>query len=139
MSYILYTDGGSRGNPGPAAAGAVLKKPLATSHWETIGQWGKYLGIATNNHAEYQALILGLQKAREHGVTELACRLDSELLVKQMKREYRVKHKDLAPLFMQAWNLAGQFTHISFTHVPREENKEADRVVNEKLDEYLKK
>ncbi len=134
MTYILYTDGGSRGNPGPAASGAVL-----FMGFQKIGEWGKYLGVATNNHAEYQALILGLQKAREHGVTELACRLDSELLVKQMKREYRVKHKDLALLFMQAWNLAGQFARISFTHVPREENKEADRVVNETLDEELRK
>ena len=86
MKYILYTDGGSRGNPGPAAAGAVLKKLLEASHWEIVGEWGRYLGIATNNQAEYEALIMGLEQAKSALIQDLECRLDSELLVKQMKR-----------------------------------------------------
>ena len=139
MKYILYTDGGSRGNPGPAAAGAVLKKLLEASHWEIVGEWGRYLGIATNNQAEYEALIMGLEQAKSALIQDLECRLDSELLVKQMKREYRVKDPHLAKLFVKAWNIAATFSRISFHHIPREQNTEADRMVNSALDEELKK
>ncbi len=156
MKYLLYTDGGARNNPGPAGAGAVLyelkvsakggsafggkSEKHALNHTEglKVGEWGKYLGEATNNQAEYQALILGLEQARRHGVKELECFLDSELLVKQMNREYRVKDKDLAPLFIKAWNLAAGFKKISFRHVPREQNKEADKLVNQAIDKELK-
>lgn len=129
----LYTDGGARGNPGPAGIGAVL----------TIGEeqylFKKYIGETTNNQAEYQALILGLEEAIKHGVKEIDCFLDSELVVKQLKREYKVKDKDLATQFVRVWNLMQQIGKVTFTHVPRAENKIADRLVNEVLDEKMKK
>ena len=139
MRYILYTDGGARNNPGPAGAGAVLYELKVKSEKSKVGEWGKYLGEATNNQAEYQALILGLEQAKNYEVEELQCFLDSELLVKQMKREYRVKDQGLAPLFLKAWNLAMKFKKITFTHVPREQNKEADKLVNQVIDDSLKK
>ena len=130
---ILHTDGGARGNPGPAGIGAVLeigdKKKL----------FKKYIGEATNNQAEYQALILGLEKAKEFGVEEIECRLDSELVVKQLNREYKVKDKGLSPLFVKIWNLAQGFKKISYKHIFREQNKLADRLVNEAIDDGLTK
>lgn len=133
MTATLYTDGGARGNPGPAGIGAVL----------TIGEeqylFKKYIGETTNNQAEYQALILGLEEALKRGVKEINCFLDSELVVKQLKREYKVKDKDLATQFVRVWNLMQQVGKVGFTHVPRAENKIADRLVNEVLDEKMKK
>jgi ribonuclease HI len=129
----LYTDGGARGNPGPAGIGAVL----------TIGEerylFKKYIGETTNNQAEYQALILGLDEAIKRGIKEINCFLDSELVVKQLKREYKVKDNDLAIQFVKVWNMMQQIGKVTFTHVPRAENKIADRLVNEVLDEKMKK
>lgn len=125
---ILHTDGGARGNPGPAGLGGVL---------EIEGQkhfFKKYLGEATNNQAEYQALIFGLEKARNFGVKEIICYLDSELVVKQLKQEYKVKNKDLALLFVRAWNLSQEFDKISYHHLARSSNKLADQLVNEAID-----
>lgn len=128
----LHTDGGARGNPGPAGIGAVLK----------IGEkeklFKRYIGETTNNQAEYQALLLGLREAKDAGVTELECYLDSELVVKQMKREYKVKDKDLAILFVKVWNQMNDFKKVSFHHVRREQNKLADQLANEAMDEHLK-
>ena len=128
--HKLYSDGGARGNPGPAGAGAVIVTPQGTVH-----NYKQYLGKTTNNQAEYRALILGLQKAKALGVKELECFLDSELVVKQVNREYKVKDKDLAPLFVQVWNLSLDFKKITFSHIRREKNEEADRLVNEAIDE----
>jgi len=132
VTPTLYTDGGARGNPGPAGIGAVL----------TIGEeqylFKKYIGETTNNQAEYQALILGLEEAIKRGVKEINCFLDSELVVRQLKREYKVKDKDLATQFVRVWNLMQQIGKVTFTHVPRAENKIADRLVNEVLDEKMK-
>lgn len=125
---IIHTDGGARGNPGPAGIGAVIK--IGDQQWE----FKKYIGEATNNQAEYQALILGLEKAKEHGATEADCLLDSELVVKQMKREYKVKDKDLAVLFIKVWNLMSGFKKVTFKHIYREDNKLADQLVNEAID-----
>lgn len=126
---MLYTDGGARGNPGPAAIGVVLgidgQEPVRVG--ETIGE-------ATNNVAEYRALIRGLEEAKRRGVTELECRLDSELVVKQLNRVYKVRDKGLAPLFVRAWNAAQTFHRIRFLTVPREENRLADTLVNTALD-----
>jgi len=126
---VLYTDGGARGNPGPAGIGAVL----------TIGDekklYKEYIGEATNNQAEYKALILGLEKARELGVEEIDCFLDSELVVKQVNREYKVKNEGIAPLFIKVYNLTQQFKKATFKHVFRSDNKEADALVNEAIDE----
>jgi len=130
MKAILHTDGGARGNPGPAGIGVVLE--IAGQKWV----YKQYIGEATNNQAEYQALILGLEKARAAGVGEVDCCLDSELVVKQLNREYKVKNAGIAPLFVKVWNLAQAFDKINFKHVFREDNKEADRLVNEALDEH---
>lgn len=127
---IIFTDGGARGNPGPAGIGAVLYD----EHKIMVAEISEYLGVATNNQAEYKALIAALKKAQELGVSELDCYLDSELVVKQLKHEYKVKNKDLAPLFLIIHNLSLNFQKISYTHIPRERNKEADRLANEAMD-----
>ena len=132
MPHSVYTDGGARGNPGPAASGFVIY-----NGGEIIAREGKYLGIATNNQAEYNAILLGLEKAYNLKITELDCFLDSELVVKQLKLEYKVKNKDLAAIFIKAWNLSKKFKRIKFHHIPREKNKEADALVNEILDKHL--
>jgi ribonuclease HI len=127
---ILFTDGGSRGNPGPAASGAVLVSPDG----EVLHEVGHYLGRATNNVAEWTALELGLQAAIEHGVRRLAIRMDSELVVKQLSGEYRVKHPDLAPLHRRVVSLLRKFDEVDVKHVPRKQNRLADAVVNRILD-----
>src|ERR1051325_10447905 len=113
-----FTDGGSRGNPGPAAIGAVVEE-LATGEKHCIK---RYIGNTTNNQAEYQALLAAVTKAAELGATEVECRLDSELVVKQMKGEYRVKDTELGKIFIKIHNIATQFKKISFHHVRREFN-----------------
>jgi len=131
MSQIkLFTDGGARGNPGPSGIGAVIKDGD-----KIIGKHKKYIGETTNNQAEYKALILGLEKLKEMEVKEVDCFLDSELVVKQLKREYKVKHPDLAPLFVKVYNLSLSFKKCKFWHIPRSQNKEADKLVNEAIDE----
>lgn len=128
----IHTDGGARGNPGPAGIGVVLK--INDEKFE----FKKYIGKTTNNQAEYQALLMGLEKAKSHDVTELTCYLDSELVVKQLNREYKVKDADLATQFVKVWNLAQEFAKIRFVHVRREQNKDADRLANEAMDAHLK-
>jgi ribonuclease H / adenosylcobalamin/alpha-ribazole phosphatase len=126
----LSTDGGARGNPGPAAYGYVLEADDGT----ILAAHGETIGVATNNVAEYRALIAGLEKAVEVGVDELEVVSDSELLVKQMKGEYRVKNENLRPLAVQASRLARQVGRVRWTSVRREHNELADRLVNEALD-----
>lgn len=126
----IFSDGGARGNPGPAGIGAVLKD----ENDEIIAEISEYIGETTNNQAEYRALIAGLGKAKELKGEEIECFLDSELVVKQLNREYKVKNKELSPLFIKAWNLHLGFKKISFKHIPRELNKEADALVNKALD-----
>ena len=127
----LFADGGSRGNPGPAASGAVLVDGTG----EVIDEAGRYLGTATNNVAEWTALLIGLEKAIERGIKRLAVRMDSELVVKQMKGEYRVKHVDLQPLHRRAQALLRQFEHVDIKHIPRKQNALADGLVNHVLDQ----
>ncbi len=127
---ISYSDGGSRSNPGPAGIGAVLVDPEGL----TIGEWSEFLGVATNNQAEYKALLLVLKQAQALGVEELECRLDSELVVKQMRGEYKVKHPDLKPLYEIAVGAAANFKKIAFKHIPRALNKRADELANEAMD-----
>lgn len=132
MSIIINTDGGARGNPGPAALGFVIRKG-----GETVAAKGEYLGDSlTNNWAEYQALIRALEEALKLGFDgeRLEVRMDSELIVKQMKGEYKVKHPDLKPLNARVRELAERFGDVQFVHVRRAENKDADRLVNEALD-----
>jgi len=127
---IIYTDGGARGNPGPSGIGVVVYNEQK----ELVREYSDFLGIATNNQAEYKAVILALKKAQELGGEELHFYLDSELVVKQLRGEYKVKNKDLASLFLEIHNLAINFRKISYTHVRRELNKEADRLANEAMD-----
>ncbi len=133
MSQILiYTDGGARGNPGPAALGAVLYDGETK-----VAEIKRYLGEATNNVAEYEALIAGLAEAqkREYGARSIEVRMDSELIVKQMRGEYKVKDANLKILHGRARELLVDFSTVDFVHIPREENAEADALVNEALDE----
>lgn len=132
--FKLYTDGGSRGNPGPSA-GAYL---VLDSAGKLIKKEGYYLGITTNNQAEYQALRHGMEQAAELGIKNLSVYMDSLLLVNQMKGIYKVKNRDLWPIYQSAKETCGRFSKISFTHVPRELNKEADTEVNRVLDEQNK-
>jgi ribonuclease HI len=126
----LSTDGGARGNPGPAAYGYVLE----TDNGTVLDARGEAIGVATNNVAEYRALIAGLAKAVELGIDELEVVSDSELLVKQMTGEYRVKNKALQELSLEAARLARQVGAVRYTAVRREHNELADQLVNEALD-----
>jgi ribonuclease HI len=127
----LFADGGARGNPGPAASGAVL----VGANGEVIGEIGHYLGKATNNVAEWTALCIGLEEAVRLGIRRLAVRMDSELVVKQMRGEYRVKHADLQPLHRRAQSLVRKLEFVDIRHVPRKQNALADRLVNHVLDQ----
>jgi ribonuclease HI len=126
----LSTDGGARGNPGPAALGYVLEADDGT----VLSAHGEAIGVATNNVAEYRALLAGLACAVELGIDELEVVSDSELLVKQMRGEYRVKNTALRELSIEAARLAGQIGRVTYTAVRREHNELADRLVNEALD-----
>jgi ribonuclease HI len=126
----LSTDGGARGNPGPAAYGYVLEADDGT----VLAAHGETIGVATNNVAEYSALIAGLEKALELGVGEIEVVSDSELMVKQMRGEYRVKNEALRELSVRAARLARQLGAVTYTAVRREHNELADRLVNEALD-----
>jgi len=126
----LSTDGGARGNPGPAAYGYVLEGEDGT----VLAAHGERIGVATNNVAEYRALIAGLEKALELGVDEVDVISDSELLVKQMTGEYRVKNEALQELSQKAARLARKLRGVSYEAVRREHNELADRLVNEALD-----
>ena len=130
MNAILWTDGGARGNPGPAAYAYVLE----TEDGTVLDARGEAIGHATNNVAEYSALVAGLRRAAELGVTALELRSDSELMVKQMRGEYRVKNRDLQELFLDASRAARAVGDVTYTHVRREHNELADRLVNEALD-----
>ncbi|MFA6171776.1 MAG: ribonuclease HI family protein [Patescibacteria group bacterium] len=130
MKLKIFTDGGARGNPGPAGIGAIAYDEDA----KVVFTVSEYIGEATNNQAEYKAVIAALEKAKTCKAEELDFYLDSELVVKQIKREYKVKNSDLAPLFLKINNLTLGFKKVKFTHVPREKNKEADRLVNEAID-----
>ncbi len=130
MKARLWTDGGARGNPGPAAFAYVLEAEDGT----VLDARGEAIGVATNNVAEYSALVAGLERAVEAGVRELEVRSDSELMVKQMRGEYRVKNRDLQSLFLAASRAAREIGRVTYTHVRREHNELADRLVNEALD-----
>ncbi len=130
MKLSIYTDGGARGNPGPAGIGAIAYDEDKNIVFEI----SEYIGETTNNQAEYKALLAGIKKAEELKVDEVDFFLDSELVVKQLKREYKVKNKDLAPLFVQIYNATLSFKKVTFTHVRREFNKEADKLANIAMD-----
>jgi len=127
---VLWTDGAARGNPGPAGIGAILKSETG----EVLYTGSEYLGHTTNNVAEYKAVLLGLAGALAQGVSRIEVRADSELLIKQLKGEYRVRSPGLKPLFDEARRLIARFTSVKLTHIRRELNGEADRLANQGID-----
>ncbi len=127
---IIYTDGGARGNPGPAGCGAVI----FDEHKNIIAEISEFIGKATNNQAEYKAVVFAIKKAKEFTAEILDFYLDSELVVKQLNREYKVKNKELALLFVQIYNETLNFKKVSFSHIRREFNKEADKLANLAMD-----
>ncbi len=130
MKLKIYTDGGARGNPGPAGCGAVIYD-LRT---KIVREYSKFFEKATNNQAEYEALVLGLEKARELKATEVDCYLDSQLVVEQLNQRYKIKNLILGVLFIKIWNLSQSFKKVNFYYIPREKNKRADKLVNEIID-----
>lgn len=137
---VMYADGGSRGNPGPSASGFVLYAADDAGHpTKKIHEEGVYLGVTTNNQAEYTAIILGLRKAKEMGFEIVDVRLDSELAVKQINGLYKVKSPEIAKRFMEVREARMALKQTSFTHVRREKNIEADAMVNLALDREAEK
>lgn len=132
-AHQLFTDGGARGNPGPAGIGAVLLAPDG----EVVGELSEGIGWATNNVAEYRGLIEGLKLARRSAVSRLRVKMDSQLVVEQMKGAYRVKHAGLKPLHAEAQKEASAFDEVTFEAIPRSANSRADALVNEGIDRWL--
>jgi ribonuclease HI len=130
MKLTIFADGGSRGNPGPAASGAVVTDESGT----VVREIGTFLGTTTNNVAEWTGLISGVEAALELGADEIVIRLDSELVIKQLTGVYRVKHPNMIPLHTKAKALLKKFRHVDIKHVPRRQNAAADAVVNAVLD-----
>jgi ribonuclease HI len=130
-----HIDGGARGNPGPAAYGVIIRN----SEGKIVKELGEYLGLKTNNFAEYSGLLAALEYAQKEKISALKVFSDSELLVKQMKGQYKVKSPGLVPLFERARALARQLQYFSIEHVRREQNRDADRMVNQVLDQRERK
>ncbi len=132
---IVYADGGARGNPGPAAIGVVIARGK-----RVVGRYGENIGERTNNEAEYEAVVFALQKIKhlfgkqKTRDLEVEIKMDSELVARQLAGKYKITEERFFPLFIKIWNLKMDFGGISFVEIPREENKEADRLVNETLD-----
>lgn len=129
-TWTIHTDGGARGNPGPAGIGVVVRAPDGG----IACQGGAFIGEATNNVAEYEALLWGMRAARALGAKHVVIRADSELVVKQMRGEYRVKNEGLKPLFLAAQSLRRGFDSVEFVHVARAANAEADALANAAMD-----
>lgn len=129
-AFVLRTDGGARGNPGPAGAGFVLEDPAGL----VVAAAGRYIGETTNNVAEYEALLWGLRTALAQGVREIQVYSDSQLVVRQLNGQYRVKHENMKPLFVEAMQLLRRFGAWRADHVERAANSAADALVNEAID-----
>lgn len=134
MKLEIYTDGGARGNPGPSGCGVVIYDKQS----KIVREYTKFLKRATNNQAEYEALILALQKAKALNAKEVDCYLDSQLVVEQLNHRYKVKNSILGSLFIKVWNLSQFFKKINYHHIPREKNKRADKLVNQVIDENIR-
>jgi ribonuclease HI len=129
----VYSDGAARGNPGPSGAGAVLVEPSG----QIVDRLGKFLGVRTNNYAEYMGLLLGLKRARELGVREIEVFTDSELMIRQLGGRYQVRSASLRPLYDEALKLLNGFSRVKLVHVPREMNTAADEMSNRAIDERM--
>lgn len=133
QNLIIFTDGGARGNPGPAGIGVVI----TDQQGNIVKTFNKYIGEATNNVAEYKALILALEEAKKLQAAELLINMDSELVVRQMQGRYKIKEPSLKLLAAEVIQLRNNFKSVDFKHVLREKNKPADKLVNEAIDDYL--
>lgn len=131
---VVYTDGGARGNPGPAAIGAVVVDPSKDPP-ETLASVSEAIGVATNNEAEYRAVVAGLECALELGAREVELRADSELVIRQLEGRYKVRTETLRPFYQEVQTLLTRFDRVRLAHVRREKNTEADALVNRALDE----
>lgn len=135
MKIVIYTDGGSRGNPGPAAIGVILTDEKG----KMIKEYAEKIGRTTNNEAEYEAVIFALQKAkllfgkRKIKTMEVEIKMDSEFVTKQLNNEYKILDRKIEQLFLKTWNLKVNFNKVKFTHISRNKNLEADRLVNQAL------
>lgn len=138
---VVYADGGSRNNPGPAAIGVVVEGGGPSTLLRVNKEYGEYIGKKTNNQAEYEAVIFALKKLKaligkkKAKDAEVEIRMDSELVARQLNGEYKIKEPELKPLFVDVWNLRMDFKKVEFVRVPREKNRAADRIVNRVLDE----
>ncbi|MBI4238508.1 MAG: ribonuclease HI family protein [Deltaproteobacteria bacterium] len=130
-TYTLFTDGAARGNPGPAGIGVVIRDGTGT----IVAEIAEYLGETTNNQAEYRALLRGLEQAVALGAEGVQVRADSELMVRQMLGQYKVKHPELRPLYEQARQLVAKVAQFAIQHIPREQNHEADALANRAIDD----
>lgn len=140
-NIVMYSDGGARGNPGPAGVGVVIMQHDGSEDGEIVHEISEYIGEGTNNQAEYLALISGLDwiKKNLHNLGEIQCMLDSELVVRQLKGEYRVKNEDLKEKYNVVVDLVrGLGGKVGFVHVPREKNRRADLLVNKAIDKFQK-
>ena len=138
MKLRIYTDGGARGNPGPAASAAGIKEGYKSgAEGNTIASVSRYLGIATNNQAEYTAVVIALEKAKDLKAETIEFYMDSELAVMQLNGEYRVKNQELARLYLRIFELSHGIKKVSYRHIRREQNAEADKLVNKCIDENL--
>ena len=133
-ALLIWTDGGARGNPGPAGAGVVVRD----ADYKLLAELKSYLGNTTNNLAEYKALVLGLQYGVRHGADKVTVHCDSELMVRQVRGIYKVRNAGIRPLHAEVMKLAGKFDHFTIKHIPREENCEADALVNQAIDSALR-
>lgn len=139
---VINTDGGAIGNPGPAGIGVVIQ---TKEKFPKVKKYSEYIGESTNNEAEYQAVIFALKKVKQlfgkknAKNLEIDCFLDSELLAKQLNGEYKIKEKNLQPLFIEVWNLKIDFKNVKFIHIPREQNKEADELVKQAINKNQSK
>ncbi|MBL7053784.1 ribonuclease HI family protein [Patescibacteria group bacterium] len=129
MKLIIYTDGCSKGNPGRAGAGVVIYNDKK----QVIKEIAKFLGVKTNNQAEYEALIIGLNQVRKMKATQVDCYLDSQLVVNHINGKYKIKNPELGFLFIKVWNLCQVFDKINFYHIPREKNYQADKMANQAM------
>src|SRR6056297_2034156 len=127
MKLKVYTDGGSRGNPGPSGLGVVLMNEKG----EVVGEYKKFLGTVTNNEAEYAGVLNGLKQAKEMGADKVYMYMDSLLVAKQLNGEYKIKNKNLGEYFVKIWNLKHSFSEVKFFHIRREKNELADKLVNQ--------
>jgi len=133
MKLVINTDGLSKNNPGPAAIGAILKDVRG----KTVATISQAIGVASNNEAEYRAIITALEKALKLGAKQVELHSDSELVVNQLNGRYKIKSTNLRPLYLQAAQLLGQFDKVAITYIPREHNTEADRLANQALKRKL--